>query len=326
VSEPVGPGAGAGQAEEHLRHWLRAAFRDSLRHGRTWVGLVLTAGVVLLALIGPLVAPHTPTEFVGAPFSGPAAGMALGTDYLGEDVLSRVLHGGRSVLWMATMAGLTGTVAGTLLGVVAGYAGRRTDNLVMRALDVFLALPQIVFVLLFVSMLGVYPWLIVALVGISWAPSVARTVRAATLGIVNQEFVEAAEAVGVPRGYILGQEILPNIMGTVLVELGLRIAWSTAAISAISFLGYGISPPAPDWGLMISENNLGLTAQPRCSRSARVCSRRASVTPCPARTAGRGRDGARRLRSNDRALRPGNRDRARRLVRGARGRDPWRGG
>jgi peptide/nickel transport system permease protein len=252
----------AAEPGRRARSWLGGALRDSLRYGRAWFGLALTVLVVLVALLGPVFAPHTPTEFVGVPFSGPAAGMPLGTDYLGEDVLSRVLNGGRSVLWMATLAGLLGAVVGALLGLVAGYLGSRTDNTVMRILDVFLALPQIVFVLLFISMLGSNPWLIVFLVGISWSPAVARTVRAATLDIAQREFVAAAEAIGVPRRRILGQEILPNLMGTILVELGIRVAWSIAVVAAVSFLGFGISPPAPDWGLMISENNLGITIQP----------------------------------------------------------------
>jgi peptide/nickel transport system permease protein len=213
-------------------------------------------------VFGPLIAPHSPTDLVGAPFAGPSAGHLLGTDYVGEDVLSRVLCGGRYVLWMATLAGLIGTVGGTVLGVSAGYGRRWVDEAIMRSLDVLLAVPVLVFSLLFISMLGSMPILIVALVGICWMPTVARTIRAATLEIARREFIEAAEVIGTPRRRILLHDVLPNLMTLVLVEFGLRCAWSISVVAAISYLGFGISPPAADWGLMINENSVGLSIQP----------------------------------------------------------------
>ena len=194
--------------------------------------------------------------------AAPSSGSILGTDYVGEDVLSRVLSGGRYVLWMATAAGLIGTLGGTLLGVTAGYGRRWVDEAIMRSLDVLLAVPTLVFTLLFISMLGSSPVLIVILVGIAWMPTVARTIRAATLEIGRREFIEAAEVIGTPRRKILLNDILPNLMTIILVELGLRCAWSISLVSAISFLGFGISPPHSDWGLMINENSVGLSIQP----------------------------------------------------------------
>lgn len=257
--------------EADLRSWWAVGLKDSWQYGRTRVGLAITVLIVLLAVFGPLLAPHSPTQLVGPPFAGPSSSSPLGTDYVGEDVLSRVLNGGRFVLWMAVAAGLIGTIGGTTLGITAGYGRKWVDEAIMRSLDVLLAIPVIVFALLFISMLGSSPLLIVVLVGISWMPTVARTVRAATLEIGRREFIEAAEVVGTPRRQILAYDILPNLMTIILVELGLRIAWSISLVSAISFLGFGISPPHSDWGLMINENSIGLAIQPWAVVAPVVC-------------------------------------------------------
>jgi peptide/nickel transport system permease protein len=126
-------------------------------------------------------------------------------------------------------------------------------------------------VLLFVSMLGSSPVLISALVGIAWMPTVARTVRAATLEITHREFIEAAEVLGTPRRRILLHDVLPNLMTLVLVEFGLRCAWSVAMVAAMSFLGFGVAPPRADWGLMINENSIGLSQQPWAVVAPVVC-------------------------------------------------------
>jgi peptide/nickel transport system permease protein len=233
--------------------------RNSLRYGRTKLGLVLTAIVVLVALAGPLFAPFEPSEFAGTPYSD--AGV-LGTDYLGRDVLSRVLWGGRSVLWMAFAATTLGVAVGVTLGLIAGYARNILDDGIMRALDILLAFPNIVLVLLFVSLIGPKTWLIVLLVACAWIPGVARVTRGMTLEIVNREFVEAAEVLGVPRRRILAREVLPNLMTPLMVEYGLRLTWSIAVLAGISFLGFGVQPPNADWGLMVNENRNGLTVQP----------------------------------------------------------------
>ena len=223
----------------------------------------LRASSSLIALLGPLVAPYSPTEFVAAPFSPPAIRQVwLGTDYIGHDVLSRVLCGGRTVIVLALAATVIGLVLGVGLGLIAGYARRWIDETIMRILDVVLAFPQIVLALLFVSILGPALWLIVLIVGISHAPRIARVARAATLEVAQRDFVKAAEALGVARRKILFFEILPNITSPLLVEFGLRLTYSIGIIAALSFLGFGLQPPAADWGLMINENRIGVTVQP----------------------------------------------------------------
>jgi len=236
--------------------------RSALRVRRAQVGLVLTAAVVATALLGPYLAAHAPTEFVDVPFAPPGDTAPFGTDYLGRDVFSRFLTGGRLLLAMSVAATLLGIGFGTILGVVAGYRGGWRDELVMRTGDVLLAFPQVVVALLVLSIVGPQPWLIVVVVGASHVPRVARVLRDATLAVVERDFVKAAEATGVPRWRIMAGEILPNVTGPLMVELGLRLTYSIGLVAALNFLGLGLQPPAPDWGLMINEGRVALTVQP----------------------------------------------------------------
>ena len=202
------------------------------------------------------------TSSSSAPFAKPSDVAKLGGDVLGRDVLSRVLYGGRSVLILSFIATAIGMVIGVSLGLFAGYARAAVDDVIMRLLDVFLAFPQIVLVLLLVSVLGPRLWLIVLTVGLSHAPRIARVARGSTLEVKERDFVKAAESLGVSRIKIAFGEILPNITSPLLVEFGLRLTYSIGLIAALSFLGFGMQPPACDWGLMINENRIGLVIQP----------------------------------------------------------------
>jgi peptide/nickel transport system permease protein len=223
---------------------------------------VFSVLIVLLALIGPLAAPDDPSALVGAPYQPPSAQFLLGTDYLGHDVLSRLLWGGRSVVWMAFAAATIGVALGAAVGLLAGFSRSRLDDALMRGMDVILAFPQIVLVLLFVSMLGAHLVLIVGLVALAWVPQVARVARGVTADVAHREYVQAAEAIGLPRRRILFREILPNVATPLRVEYGLRLTWSIGIVAAVSFLGFGIQAPNADWGLMINENRSGISLQP----------------------------------------------------------------
>jgi peptide/nickel transport system permease protein len=225
-------------------------------------GVALVAAAALLALLGPLLAPHSPTAFVGAPLSPPSGRAPLGTDFLGEDVLSRVLWGGRSLLWMATAATAIGAVVGIAVGAVAGSARKSVDDALMATADVVLAFPQLVLALLFVSILGPKLWLIVLVLGLSHAPRVARLTRGLTREVRSREFVEAEEALGVPRWRIFLDSVLPSIAAPLSIELGVRMAWSVGYVASLSFLGLGVQRPNADWGRMLNENRDGLTVQP----------------------------------------------------------------
>lgn len=243
------------------REWVQTLI-EAWHLRRTKIGLAIFLGVLAITLFGPLEAPYSPTEFVGVPYSAPSAKAWLGTDYIGHDVLTRVLYGGRTVFSLAIAATIIGLVLGVGFGIVAGYARRTVDESIMRLLDVLLAFPQIVLTLLLISVIGPKLWLIVLTVGLSHMPRIARVTRAATLEVVGRDFIKAAEALGVPRRKILAFEVLPNITSPLLVEFGLRLTYSIGLIAALSFLGFGLQPPAADWGLMINENRLGITVQP----------------------------------------------------------------
>jgi peptide/nickel transport system permease protein len=243
------------------RQWLQI-LRGSLGFGRTRLGLGIVAVLVLVALVGPLFAPHTPTEFVGAPNAAPSVDAVFGADSLGRDVLSRFLHGGTSVLWLSVLSTALGVVAGVGIGLIAAYARGVVDEILMRLTDVLLAFPQIVFALLLVSVIGPKLWLLVLAVGLSHAPRVARVMRGSALQVIDSEFVQAAEAVGERRRRIVFGEVLLNVTSPLMVEVGLRFTYSIGLIAALSFLGFGLQPPAADWGLMVNENRLDITTQP----------------------------------------------------------------
>jgi peptide/nickel transport system permease protein len=243
------------------RQWV-SLLRATLHQWRGRIGLVIVIILVAVALLGPLIAPHSPTAFVAAPNSQPSSTALFGADSLGRDVWSRFLHGGLSVLGLSLASTIVGVGVGLVVGLTAAYSGGVLDEVLMRIADVFMAFPQIVLALLLVTAFGPKVWLIVLTVGISHAPRVARVIRGAAVQVVERDFVKAAEAVGEPRRRIIFGELLPNVTSPLLVELGLRLTYSIGLIAGINFLGLGLQPPASDWGLMVNENRLALTFQP----------------------------------------------------------------
>jgi peptide/nickel transport system permease protein len=246
-----------GRRAQHA-DWRRL-MHDTLRKRRTQVGLVMSGLVIAVAIFGPLLTTTSPTAFVGSPYEAPTKGLPFGCDYLGRDVLSRFLHGGLRLLLVALLATAVGVVTGALLGLVAGYSGKKTDETIMRLLDVVLSFPAIILALLFVSALGNKWWLVVLTIGLSHTPRVARVVRGATVTLIEQDYVHYAEGIGVPRRQIIFSDLLPNVTAPLTVEFGLRMSYSVALVAALAYLGFGTNPPNPDWGTMIYENQLGIT-------------------------------------------------------------------
>lgn len=252
------------QQQEPATQQRPAGFgRRMLRQKQAKVGIVLAGVVVLIGLGGSLMLPwltgHSATEFTGKPFQSDGW---FGTDNLGRDVTSRFVAGGLRLLIYAALATLLGMVIGVVGGMLAAYQRGWWDSLIMRGSDVLLALPQIVFALLAVTVLGPKGWVLVTVIGVTHAPRVARVARSATVNVITEDYIAAAEMYALPRWKILVQEIFPNITGPLMVELGLRMTYSIAYIASLSFLGLGMQPPAADWGLMINENRIALLVQP----------------------------------------------------------------
>jgi peptide/nickel transport system permease protein len=240
-----------------------AAARGQLAGRRAGqVAAALLAVLVLVALLGPLVAPYGPAEIVGVPFSGPTGSHPLGTDYLGHDVLSRLLCGGRSVILYALLATVTAYTVGGLAGLLAGLRGGLVDAVLMRAVDVILAFPAVLLLLVLAAGSGGSVAILVAGVALVNVPGIARVVRAATAEVATKAYVEAAVARGARTPAIVRRDVLPNIASIVAADAGTRFAVSILLAASMNFLGVGIEPPAADWAVMITENRSGLTLQP----------------------------------------------------------------
>lgn len=247
--------AGPMQKEQGL--WRRMAADP-----RWWVGLCLAGLPVLIAVLGPLAAPHDPLAYANVPFSPPSPGVSFGTDNLGRDVLSRFLSGGQSLLVLSTLATILGVVLGGLLGAGLAVVGGPVDEVAMRAADVALAFPAIVLALMFLSLIGPQPWLIVLVVALGHLPRTLRVIRGAAMSMVERDFIKYGETLGFSRLRTVVTEVLPNVVAPLMVEFGIRFTYSVGLVASLSFLGLGVQPPNPDWGNMINETRAGITIQP----------------------------------------------------------------
>src|SRR5262245_3737383 len=215
---------------------------------------VIVGGLVLLfwvacALFASHIAPHDPiAPDVLHKLRPPSRDHLFGTDSLGRDVMSRVIHGARGILVVAPLATLFGTVLGTSIGLVAGYFRGVVEEVLMRITDAFLAIPVVISATLGPSTVGV-----IFVIGLVFAPIIARTVRAAVLTEASLEYVQAATLRKERGPYVMFVEILPNVLGPVFVEFTVRLGYAIFATATLSFIGFGIQPPAPDWGLSIFE-------------------------------------------------------------------------
>jgi peptide/nickel transport system permease protein len=233
----------------------------ALRMWRTRVGLMIVALLCAIALFGRYIAPYGEAEAVGLPFkpSGKTRKDTIfGSANVGHDVWTRFLYGGRPILIAAVLATALALVLGTTVGLIAAYNRGKLDDVLMRSMDVILALPQIISALIVISMFGASTVLIVCTVGLSTVPRIARVVRGAAISVVERDFVAAAESLGESRFRILRSELLPNVSGPLLVEANLRLTFSISLISGIAFLGFTPNPGAANWGLMVNENRKGL--------------------------------------------------------------------
>ena len=218
------------------------------------VGLILVASHIVLAIVSPALAPYDFRELSAQIIlNAPSSEHWLGTDNLGRDVFTRTMLGGRQALLVTTISTILAITWGGLLGVLLGLVGGRLDELLMRLVDAFLSLPWILVLLVIVVTVGSGPSVLIPTLGFFYGIPVIRMARAATHDVVARDFVMAARARGEARFTIVRRELLPNVLDVLLVEAAMRWSWMLLAFSSLSFLGFGITPPTPDWGLMISD-------------------------------------------------------------------------
>jgi len=219
------------------------------------IGLCLFSAILLVLMLADVIAPYemATKQHLSIKLSRPSAQHILGTDAFGRDLFARIVHGGRTSLTVAILATISSCVLGSSLGAVAGYFGGRTDSLIMRALDIFMSIPDILFTMAVVFALGPsFVNLLVALT-LAYFTNYVRLVRSQVLNLAEQDYVEAAKAGGSGHFRIIVSHILPNAMGVIIVNTTLNVAKIILYESTLSFLGLGMPPPAPEWGLLLAD-------------------------------------------------------------------------
>jgi len=226
------------------------------------LGLFIVMGYLLLALVGQTLAPYPYTDqHFADTLQPPSAQYWFGTDQFGRDVFSRVIVGSRTIMVVATTSTLLGLFMGGLIGIFAGYIGGWWDEVLMRATDVMLAFPALLLAMLIITTLGSDLIYLIFTIAIVFAPGNARVIRSEVLNIKAMAYIEAAHAIGSPTRYIMIRHILPNLSGVLVVEGSIYFGYAIFAAAGLGFLGLGVQPPSPDWGLQVNDGrNFLLTA------------------------------------------------------------------
>lgn len=239
---------------QRVRGLWQDSLRRLLRHRTGMIGVVIVTLLVVIGLLGPWLAPYDPNAIdFNVRFAPPSLSHPMGADDFGRDILSRILVGAHVSLQVGLIAVTLATLAGTLLGMVAGYANRLVDELIMRLMDVLFAFPAILLAIAILAALGKGVANAMIAIGIVYIPIFARIARSSVLTIRNQEYVEAANAIGARHLRILWRHILPNSLAPLIVEISLSLAFAILAEAALSFFGLGTQPPDASWGRMLSE-------------------------------------------------------------------------
>jgi peptide/nickel transport system permease protein len=255
---PGSPAQNEAVAPAPARRWRRLLATPSATIG----GAILVVYLVL-AVFGQALAPYPPLEFhYQDTLRPPSSTYLLGTDQFGRDILSRILAGTRSIMLIAFGATALGVVGGTLVGLTAGYHGGRSDETIMRIADGLMSFPSLLLALLILTTLGSSLVNIIIGVSITFVPRVARIIRSVALDIRTQPFVQAAQARGERAPYIITREMLPNAMPAIIVESSIRVGYAILIGASLGFLGLGVQPPTPDWGLMIFEGRSMIQSAP----------------------------------------------------------------
>ena len=233
---------------------LHLILRRLYKSPTTAFGTTVFLLFLLAALIGPLIAPYGANEQISSEArQPPSAAHLFGTDNLGRDVFSRVLLGAREILILAGLGTLSAVLVGTVIGLFSAYQGGWLDEVVMRLFDGLLALPALLFALLLLGILGPSIWSVLLVIFIVYTPIVARVVRSVVLSVKSKGYVEAARLRGETRRWILFKEIQPSVQPVLAVETALRFSYAIFLVASLGFLGVGVQPPSPNWGLMVKE-------------------------------------------------------------------------
>jgi peptide/nickel transport system permease protein len=227
-----------------------------LLHRPTFLaGAVILLFWIVCAIFGTAIAPHSPfAQQLLATNAAPSAAHWFGTDQLGRDVLSRVIVGARAILVIAVAATILGTLLGTALGLIMGYFGGVFDILIGRVVEAVLALPVAIVAFLFIVALGPSTLTLIVVIGFVFTPLIARTVRSAVLVESQLDYLSSARLLGEKPAHIMAVEVLPNVLPVVLVEFTVRLGYAIFTVATLSFLGFGVQPPTPDWGADIAAN------------------------------------------------------------------------
>ncbi|MDD9982062.1 MAG: ABC transporter permease [Gammaproteobacteria bacterium] len=222
--------------------------------------MLILAFWIVIAVFASYIAPYTESEIVTGTSFAPigAEGLLLGSDYLGRDLASRLIHGAQTTLTLALIATILAFVLGVITGFIAGIAGGWTDSIISRIVDAFISFPTIMLALLIVSIFGTSLPALICAIGFIEATRVFRISRALAVNTMTQDFVEVARARGESLWWILWNEVLPNAFVPLSTDFGLRYTFSILLLSALSFLGLGVQPPEADWGSMVKDNMTGI--------------------------------------------------------------------
>lgn len=247
----------------------RSKFKEvwrRLKKSRTaMIGLVILIIISAAALIGPMFIDYEQDvikQNIRDRLQGPSWSHPFGTDDFGRDIFSRIVYGARTSLLIGIVSCAICCTTGVFLGAVAGYYGGALDQFIMRFFDIFLALPSILLAITIMAAFGCNLFNIIIAVGVVTIPQYARITRASVLTVINQEYIEAAKAVGAGNFYIITHHVLPNCFAPIMVQATLRVATVISSASSLSFLGLGIQPPAPEWGAMLSSGRAFLRDTP----------------------------------------------------------------
>ncbi|MEW5771641.1 MAG: ABC transporter permease [Pseudomonadota bacterium] len=243
--------------------WRRRFIQPIARQRTAVLGLAILAVYVAAALLAPWLATHDPTaQDLMAAMQGPSAAHWLGTDSYGQDLYSRLLYGARLALVIGFASVAMGLVVGVAIGLVAGLVGGRTEWALMRLVDGLLAFPELILAMAFMAVLGLGTENVVYALALSFVGPFARMTRGDVLQVKGQPYIEAARLMGVPTRAIIWRHVLPNVVSPILVQAGMRVSIAILLESGLSFLGIGVVPPTPDWGLMIAEGRAFITMAP----------------------------------------------------------------